>query len=174
MRKRKPVVGVMGGSTAKPDVAEMAERLGELIAKKDWVLLNGGRNKGVMAASARGARKAGGIVIGILPDKTATKASPDLDIAILTNMGDARNAINVLSSDVVIACPGSLGTLSEIVLALKSDKRVILLGYDKPPSEELEKFHKRGQLTLANDPEDAVAQAAAALQEMATSQENVD
>ncbi len=166
MHKRKPVVGVMGGSKAKSEVAEMAERLGELIAKSGWILLNGGRNKGVMAASARGAKKAGGIVIGIVPDKNAKKASPDLDVVVCTGMGDARNVINVLSSDVVIACPGSLGTLSEIVLALKSEKRVILLGSDEPPSGELEKFHKSGQLTLADDSEDAVAQAAAVLDEM--------
>jgi uncharacterized protein (TIGR00725 family) len=166
MRKRKPVVGMMGGSKAKPEVAEMAERLGELIAKSGWILLNGGRNKGVMAASARGAKKVGGIVVGIVPDKNTKKATPDLDIVVCTGMGDARNVINVLSSDVVIACPGSLGTLSEIVLAVKAKKHVILLGYDKPPSKVLEKFQKTGQLTLANAPEDAVAQAAAALDEM--------
>ena len=127
----------MGGSKATPRVAKMAERLGELIAERGWVLLNGGRNRGVMAASARGAKKAGGTVIGILPDKRATKASPDLDFVVLTGMGDARNVINVLSSDVVIACPGSMGTRSEIDLALKNKKRVILLGFILGP--ELDK-----------------------------------
>ena len=158
---RRPVVGVMGGSKATPPVAKMAERLGELIAEQGWVLLNGGRNRGVMAASARGAKKAGGTVIGVLPDTTAAKASPDLDFVVLTGMGDARNVINVLSSDVVIACPGSLGTLSEIVLALKHDKRVILLGFDLGP--ELDKCCKRGQLTSADTPEQAVEQAAVTL-----------
>jgi len=159
---RKPVAGVMGGSKATPEVAEMAERLGSLIAEKGWILLNGGRDCGVMAASARGARKAGGTVIGILPDKTAAKAAPDLDMVVLTGMGDARNVINVLSSDVVIACPGALGTMSEVVLALKNDKHVILLGYnDVPP--DLARFHKRGQLMLADDPEEAVTRAAAVL-----------
>lgn len=139
----------------------MAERLGELIAEQGWVLLNGGRNCGVMAASARGAKKAGGTVIGVLPDTTAAKASPDLDFVVLTGMGDARNVINVLSSDAVIACPGSLGTLSEIVLALKHDKRVILLAFD--PGPEFDKYRKRGQLTSADMPEQAVEQAAVAL-----------
>lgn len=163
---RKPVVGVMGGSKATRKVAQMAERLGELIAKQGWILLNGGRDRGVMQASARGAKNAGGTVIGILPDKKITKkVSPDLDVAVLTGMGDARNVINVLSSDVVIACPGSLGTLSEIVLALKSKKRVILLGYSKAPSE-LKKFHKRGQLSLADEPDEAIEQAAASLREL--------
>ncbi len=158
---RKPVVGVMGGSKAAPKVAAMAERLGELIAGRGWVLLNGGRNRGVMAASARGAKQAGGTVIGILPDSTSSKASPDLDIAIVTGMRDARNLINVLSSDVVIACPGALGTMSEIVLALKHGKRVILLGFDASP--QLDKLSKRKQLTQAETPEEAVEQAAEVL-----------
>ena len=161
---RKPVVGVMGGSKATPAVAAMAERLGRLIAERGWILLNGGRDCGVMAASARGAKQAGGTVIGILPDTTTTKASPDLDVAVLTGMGDGRNLLNVMSSDVVIACPGALGTLSEIVLALKHDKHVILLGSDSI-GPELEAHHKRGQLTTADTPDEAVEQAATVLAE---------
>ncbi len=158
---RKPVVGVMGGSKATDDVYELAKELGRLIARRGWVLLNGGRNCGVMAASAQGAKEAGGTVIGILPDTTTTKASPDLDIAVVTGMGDGRNLINVMSSDLVIACPGALGTLSEVILALKHDKHVILLGFDLGPV--LDKYRKRGQLTCADKPEDAVEQAAAVL-----------
>jgi uncharacterized protein (TIGR00725 family) len=155
----------MGGSKATPAVAKMAERLGELIAERGWVLLNGGRDCGVMAASARGAKKVpGAIVIGILPDKSTAKASTDLDIAVRTGMGDARNVINVLSSDVVIACPGSVGTMSEIVLALKNDKPVVLLGYENVPVG-LEKFQRRGQLMFAADPEEAVTRAAALLRQ---------
>ncbi len=161
---RKPVVGVMGGSKATAEVAAMAERLGRLIAERGWILLNGGRDCGVMAASARGAKQAGGTVIGILPDTTATKASPDLDVAVLTGMGDGRNLINVMSSDVVIACPGALGTLSEIVLALKHDKRVILVGCDAI-GPELETHHRRGRLTMAETPDEAVEQAATVLAE---------
>ncbi len=160
---RKPVVGVMGGSKATPGVCETARRLGTLIAQRGWVLLNGGRNTGVMAASAAGAKEAGGFVVGVLPDATTTKAAPDLDLAVVTGMGDARNVINVMSSDVVIACRGELGTLSEIVLALKHDKRVILLGFDA--GAELDKYRKRGQLTAAESPEEAIEQAAAALRQ---------
>lgn len=154
---RKPVIGVMGGSKASRGVAATARRLGELIARRGWILLTGGRNVGVMAASARGAKEAGGFVIGILPDRTDHKASPHLDIAILTEMGDARNVINVLSSDVVIACPGRMGTLSEVALALNNGKRVILLGFElcDPP---FRKYIKSGRLTTAATPEDALNQ----------------
>ena len=56
-----------------------------------------------------------------------------VDIPICTGMGSARNNINVLSSDVVIACGTGAGTTSEVMLALKSDKPVLLLN----PSEKL-------------------------------------
>lgn len=158
---RKPVVGVMGGSKATAEVAEMARRLGTLIAQNGWVLLNGGRDCGVMAASAAGAREAGGLVIGILPDTTTTRAAPDLDVAVVTGMGDARNVINVMSSDVVIACPGALGTWSEIVLALKHGKHVIVLGFE--PGPDLTRHAKRGQFSHVGTPEEAVEQVAAVL-----------
>jgi uncharacterized protein (TIGR00725 family) len=158
---RTPVVGVMGGSKATPEVAAMAERLGGLIAARRWILLNGGRDCGVMAASARGAKRAGGMVIGVLPDMTTARASPDLDVAIVTGLSDARNLINVLSSDVVIACPGSLGTMSEIVLALKHDKPVILLGVEVGP--HLAPYENRGQLIRVETPEEVVEQVAAVL-----------
>ena len=158
---RKPVIGVMGGAAVSADVYAMARELGGLIARQGWVLLNGGRNQGVMAASAAGAKEAGGTVVGILPDRTTEQASPDLDVAVVTGMGDGRNLLNVLSSDVVIACPGALGTLSEITLALKNGRDVILLRRDVEPS--FEEFRRRGQLLLAQSPAEAVEQAAGVL-----------
>jgi uncharacterized protein (TIGR00725 family) len=55
-------------------------------------------------------------------------------------MGSARNNINVLSSDVVVACGmGGAGTASEIALALKGNKPVILLNN----SEESRQFFRK-------------------------------
>lgn len=156
---RRPVIGVMGGGSVSDEVYEMARQLGALIAGRGWVLLNGGRNAGVMAASARGAKEAGGTVIGILPDRDTHDASPDLDIAVVTGLGDGRNLINVLSSDVVIACPGASGTLSEIALGLKNGKRVILLQFDAGAA--FDAYRRSGQLTSAASPTEAVEQAAA-------------
>ncbi len=160
---RKPVVGVMGGSKATESVYAMARELGRLIAERGWILLNGGRDQGVMAASAKGAGEAGGLVIGVLPDKSDKRASPDLDIAIMTGLGDGRNLINVLSSDVVIACPGALGTLSEFTYALMHRQTVILLA--REPEASFDRFARRGQVLVANDPAEAVTRAAAVLAE---------
>lgn len=161
---RKPVVGVMGGGSNRPAVDAEAQQLGALIAERGWILLNGGGDAGVMAASARGAKEHGGTVIGVLRGKTTRGASPDLDIAILTGMGDARNVINVLTSDVVIACPGRAGTMSEVALALNADKRVILLGWEV--GDVLGRFQRRGQLTTATSASEAVEQAAAVIADL--------
>src|SRR5207248_801957 len=76
-----------------------------------------GGGTGVMAAVAAGARSAGGLVIGIRPGSDRDGASPDLSVTIVTNLGEARNAVIVWSADAVIAIGGSWGTLSEVALA---------------------------------------------------------
>jgi uncharacterized protein (TIGR00725 family) len=54
--------------------------------------------------------------------------SSHVDVAVFTGLGDARNAINVLSSDVVVACGvEGPGTASEVALALKSGRPTVLL-----------------------------------------------
>ncbi|HOF04514.1 MAG TPA: hypothetical protein PK175_10615 [Syntrophales bacterium] len=132
---RKPLIGVMGpGGEVTPELLAMAEELGRLIARAGGITLTGGRNAGVMAAASRGAKSAGGLTVGILPTETRDGISPDVDIPIITGMGNARNNINVLSSEVVIACGMGPGTAAEIALALKAGKRVVLLAC--PPTAQ--------------------------------------
>ncbi|MFC2146203.1 TIGR00725 family protein [Acidobacteriota bacterium] len=109
----KKRVGIIGGNL--PDAASLknAERMGELIAKYGYILVNGGM-KGVMEASARGAKSANGFVIGILPGKSRDDCNPYVDVAIPTGLGYMRNPMVVLNSDIVVAIDGSYGTLSEI------------------------------------------------------------
>ena len=124
----KVVVGVMGaGNLATPKDIELAYELGKLIGEQGWVLLTGGRRAGVMDAASRGAKASGGLVVGVLPSNNTTGMSDAVDIPIITDMGNGRNNINVLSSHVVIACGMGLGTASEVALALKNGKPVILL-----------------------------------------------
>ncbi len=125
---KKTIIGLMGpGETASLVDRENAYQLGQLIAQNGWVLLTGGRNVGVMEAACQGAKSCQGLTLGILPGSTALGLSEAVDLAIFTNLGNARNVINVLSSDVVIACGMGAGTASEIALALKENKTVILL-----------------------------------------------
>jgi hypothetical protein len=126
---RRVVIGVMGaGDNARDEDVEAAFALGAAIAQEGWVLLSGGRNSGVMDAVNRGAKQTGGLTIGVMPGSDKSSMSDAVDVGIVTGMGSARNNINVLSSDVVIACgAGGAGTASEIALALKSRRPVILL-----------------------------------------------
>ena len=148
------IIGIMGGGKATGEDEKAAYRLGSVIAKQGWILLNGGRNAGIMEASAKGAFDHGGLTVGILPDDNCDRVSKYIKIPIITGMGNARNCINVLSSNVVVACPGGPGTLSEIALALKSGKTVILLNFDVEKALEL--FNKRNLLHYANTPEQAI------------------
>ena len=126
---RKTIVGVMGpGEGATRDEVRAARELGALVAAEGWALLTGGRASGVMEAACRGAREAGGLTVGILPTEDAGDASEFVDLAVLTGMGQARNQINVLTSRVVFACGAGAGTASEIALAVKARRPVILLG----------------------------------------------
>lgn len=157
----KTVIGVMGSGSAIADAERArAYQLGALVAQRGWVLLTGGSACGVMDAASRGAHEAGGLVVGVLRSDHGHEASPHLDVAIRTGMGEARNVINVLSSDVVIALPGGAGTLSEIALALKAGKTVIALGWD--PGTAL-RATRQGRLVLVHTAEEAVSFAEDAL-----------
>ena len=151
---RSPIIGVMGGGTASPNDLEIAYQLGGLIAQNGWVLLNGGRRAGIMEASAKGAKSQGGLTVGILPDESRRGTSSFIDIPVLTGMGNARNCINVLSSDVVVACPGGAGTLSEIALALKVRRPVILLNFNT--GNAFDSYTEKGLLHHATTPEEVV------------------
>ena len=151
---RKIIVGVMGGGTIDAKVSKNAYELGKRIAEKDWVLLNGGRKAGVMDESARGAKEAGGLTIGILPGKTLEGVSDFIDLPIVTGIGDARNYINVLSCDIVVACPGEAGTVSEIALALKNNKMVILLDFDIQGI--FAKYEMKGLICKVATPDEAI------------------
>jgi len=158
----RTVIGVMGsGEDTDPDLLALAGELGAAIAAEGWVLLNGGRDTGVMDASARGASEAGGLVVGILPDRDCRHASRHLDVAIRSGLGEARNALNVLSSDVVVAMRGGAGTLSEVALALKTGRVVVALDFD--PGTGFEPWRSTGQLVRTRGVSDAIEAVRAAL-----------
>lgn len=136
--KRKPfIIGVMGSHRDESAaIMEAARRLGEAIARRGYVLLTGG-GPGVMEAASEGAYRAGGLVIGILPNdkRHSLEKYPNqfVDIPIYTGMSDARNVINAKTPHVLVALRGGPGTLSEIALALRSGIPVI--GLHAPPFE---------------------------------------
>lgn len=117
-------ISVIGASKCSKELYEIAYEVGREIAKKKAILICGGLG-GVMDASAKGAKEAGGITVGILPGDTRIGASKYLDVSLPTGMGEARNVLIVKAADVVIAIGGEYGTLSEIAHALKMSTPVI-------------------------------------------------
>jgi uncharacterized protein (TIGR00725 family) len=119
----------MGASEPRPPTLAAARRLGRLLAEAGWVVLTGGRPAGVMDAACAGAKSvAGSLTLGILPTGPQGPVSEQVDVAVFTGLNEARNLVNVLSSDVVIACGvESAGTASEVALALKVGRPTILL-----------------------------------------------
>lgn len=156
---RKIIIGVMGpGERAREEHIRNAFELGRLIALEGWVVLSGGRNAGVMDAASRGAKEAGGLTIGILPARDRSIISTAVDIPIITDMGSARNNINVLTSDLIIACGLGTGTASEVALALKANTPVILL----TENEEGKRFFKALKpklVFIAKEPSEAIQMA---------------
>jgi uncharacterized protein (TIGR00725 family) len=145
---------VIGEGICSRRVAGLAERVGRAIAEAGAVLLCGGLG-GVMEAASRGAARADGLVVGLLPGFAARDANRWVSIPIVTGMDQARNVILVRSADAVIAVGGRYGTLSEIALALKLGRPVVGLGTWRLAQPE----GRRVPLLTARTPEDAVARA---------------
>ncbi|MCL4474335.1 MAG: TIGR00725 family protein [Actinobacteria bacterium] len=145
-------ISVIGAGESGVATDAAAEEVGRLIATAGAVLVCGGLG-GVMEAACRGARAGKGVTIGILPGLDRGAGNPYLDYSICTGIGHARNLAVAASGDAVIAIGGSFGTLSEIGLAAKSGRRVVLLG-----SWEIGKDGRLPRnLVVASTPEEAVA-----------------
>jgi uncharacterized protein (TIGR00725 family) len=123
-------VGVVGSGTATGKLYEQAREVGRLTAERNGIVVCGGLS-GVMEAAARGATEAGGTAIGILPDEDRRRQNRFLTYSVATGVGQARNLAVVCSGDVVVALGGEYGTLSEIGLARKVGRPVVVLeGWD--------------------------------------------
>ena len=109
-------IAVCGAAACGEDLLEAAYAVGRVLAEHGAVVLTGGRG-GVMEAAARGAREAGGLVVGVLPD--LSDGNPYLSVRVRTGMGHARNVVLVQSADAVVGVGGGYGTLSELAIALK-------------------------------------------------------
>ena len=127
MRIQKVTISVIGGHKCEIRVEQLAHEIGKIVAKVGAILVCGGLT-GVMEGASRGAKEAGGLTIGILPGKDKKDANSFIDIALPTSIGYARNAMVVCSADIVIALPGSNGTMCEIGYALVYGRPVIDLG----------------------------------------------
>ncbi len=108
-------ISIIGGGQCTAEQYRLAEEMGRQVAELGATVVCGGLG-GIMEAAARGAKEGGGATVGILPGYDRSPANPYIDVVITTGLGHARN-LAVVSS----------GTLSEIALARKSGRPVIVL-----------------------------------------------
>ena len=142
--RKKIRIGVIGGSRPDKRSIEAAFKVGRLIAEAGAVLVCGGLG-GVMEAAAAGAKKAGGITVGILPGMHPHEANSSIDMPIATGLGYSRNSLVAMNADALIAIDGEYGTLTEIAYGNIYGKKVI----------GLETWEVKGVVAAAT-PEEAV------------------
>src|SRR5258708_14757853 len=112
------VSGSADTSYCPPEVIESAEEVGRLIAQRNMILVTGATT-GIPYWSAKGAKEAGGIVIGLSPaaSKAAHVKSYRLpteyhDLIIYTGFDySGRNLLLTRAADAIITISGRVGTL---------------------------------------------------------------
>lgn len=119
-----PWIAVVGPGEASREELERAEAVGAAVAGAGATLVCGGLG-GVMAAACRGAVRAGGRTVGLLPGDQREQANEWVQVALPTGLGEARNVLLVRSADALVAIGGGWGTLSEIALALRAGLPVV-------------------------------------------------
>ena len=148
---RRRQVSVIGAARADDGAPAKAEEVGRLLAENGLVVVCGGRT-GVMEGISKGAKEAGGEVIGILPGAEPDEANPHVTHVVASGIGFGRNLSVVASGDAVVAIGGEWGTLSEIGFARNLERPVVAL-------ETWELTRRDGAdpgLTIVETPEAAV------------------
>lgn len=127
MKKRKIKIGVMGSASGPqiedPIAREKARELGEAIAQRGHVFINGAC-PGLPHDAMLAAKEAGGLTMGISPafseyEHINEYQSPaGHDIIVFTGLGFMeRDIINIRSSDAIVIVGGGIGTLNELTIA---------------------------------------------------------
>lgn len=129
-------IGVMGSAAADHDPAtlEKLAELGRAIAESGCTLITGGC-PGLPQAAVRGARSAGGLVVGISPALSAYEhmqryGSPldGYDLMIYTGSGlMGREVENIHSSDIAVIAGGRSGTMGEFAIAYDEGRLIGIL-----------------------------------------------
>lgn len=123
------VSGAADTAPCGPDAMKKTEELGRLIARKNFILMTGATT-GAPYWAAKGAKEAGGIVIGVSPAyskiqhvKTYHLPTDYHDLIIYTGFGySGRNLLLTRASDAVISVCGRIGTLNEFTDAFEDER----------------------------------------------------
>jgi uncharacterized protein (TIGR00725 family) len=132
------IVAIFGTGDARPgdDIFKFAFELGQLLAQAGFVIANGGYS-GTMLAAARGAREAGGEVIGVTCSAFKRPAANEfVSREVLTSCLDERLDKLIELGQAYVVLPGGTGTLLELAKVwelenkhfMPADKPIIIAG----------------------------------------------
>jgi uncharacterized protein (TIGR00730 family) len=122
------------GSALPPEhslVYGEARRLGRLLAQAGFTVCNGGYS-GVMEASARGAREAGGHTIGVTCQIWPQPPNPWIAEEVRTRSFPERLMTLIERGDAYLVLPGGTGTLAELAVAWEIMNKARPAGTPKP------------------------------------------
>lgn len=115
------------GGKPQRKVFQMAEKLGQLVAKQNAILVTGGKG-GIMETASKGAKVENGITVGIVKGDKRYTANKYIDIEISSNTnGEGEEDILVSSCDGLIVVGGGAGTLQELACAYRKKKPIVAL-----------------------------------------------
>ena len=116
---------------------ETVEKMGEYMAGRGHGLVFGAGANGLMGAAARGVKRGGGKILGVIPEffreNDIEEIYYDCDELIFTDSMRERKSIMEDSADAFIVVPGGIGTYEELfeILTLKQlgqlDKTIVVL-----------------------------------------------
>jgi uncharacterized protein (TIGR00725 family) len=124
MRRKQILVVGFNGDTCTEIASKAAYEVGFEIARNGAVLITGGLG-GVMEAASRGAKEAGGFVIGIVPHDNKDEANSYCDVVIATGIGYARDFVTASTADAVVVVGGGAGTLIEVSAAYQKQIPIV-------------------------------------------------
>ena len=111
--------------TIDPEYIRQTEILGEEMAKRGHSLVFGGGANGLMGAAARGVKKGGGSILGVIPkffeNETIEAIYDKCDELLTPDTMRERKLLMEDNSDAFIITPGGIGTYEEFfeILTLK-------------------------------------------------------
>lgn len=129
------------------------------LCKKGYAVVSGGSYRGTMGVVADTAKECGGVHIGVMPEYMAGYLYDSLSEVIWTPTMGARKQEMRKDTDALIALPGGIGTLDELIEAQvliklkKYSGRLILLnihGFYEPFRSLLEHYVSENMLTPAD------------------------
>ena len=137
-----------------------AARLGRWIGQQGRTLVYGGAGCGLMEVLAKSVREAGGRVLGVVPQILVEqgRVSRYIDETILTSDLNQRKQGIIDHSDVILALPGSVGTLDEVFTVLAANtigiysKQVLFWNVDGFWDELFAMFHALEKRNVVNRP----------------------